>query len=143
MFFGTHPLRMDEKGRVALPARFRERLAEGLVMTRGQENCVSVFSLPDFTQRSLALSQVPNTGPRMRDYQRLLYSAADDPVPDKQGRVVVNLELRRYAGLERDCVAVGSNTHFEIWDSESWRRFLDDREPLFARMDSEVVPGLV
>lgn len=143
MFFGTHPLRMDEKGRVALPARFRERLAEGLVMTRGQENCVSVFSLPDFTQRSLALSQVPNTGPRMRDYQRLLYSAADDPVPDKQGRVVVNLELRRYAGLERDCVAVGSNTHFEIWDSEAWRRFLDDREPLFARMDSEVVPGLV
>lgn len=143
MFFGTHALRMDEKGRVALPARFRERLADGLVMTRGQENCVSVFALPEFTRRSEELSRVPSTGPRMRDYQRLLYSAADDPIPDKQGRVVVNVELRRYAGLERDCVAVGSNTHFEIWDSEAWRRFLDDREPLFARMDSEVVPGLV
>lgn len=143
MFFGTHPLRMDEKGRVALPARFRERLADGLVMTKGQDHCVSVFPLGEFSRQSIALSQVPNTGARSRDYQRLLYSAADDPTPDKQGRVVINQELRRYAVLERDCVAVGSNSHFEIWDSQAWRRFLDEREPLFARMDSEVVPGLV
>ena len=143
VFLGTHTLRMDEKGRVALPARFRERLADGLIVTRGQENCVSMFPLAEFTRRSDALSLVPSTGPKVRDYQRLMYSAADDPTPDKQGRVVINLELRRYAGLQRDCVAVGSNTHFEIWDSDAWRRFLDDREPLFARMDSEVVPGLV
>ncbi|CAN5228685.1 division/cell wall cluster transcriptional repressor MraZ [soil metagenome] len=143
VFLGTHTLRMDEKGRVALPAKFRERLADGLVITRGQENCVSVFPLAEFTRRSVALSQVPNTAPRVRDYARLLYSAADAPTPDKQGRIVINLELRRYAALERDCVAIGSNTHFEIWDGEAWRRFLDEHEPLFARMDSEVVPGLV
>ncbi len=143
MFFGTHSLRMDEKGRVALPARFRDRLAEGLVMTKGQEHCVSVFPLEEFSRQSVALSQTPSTAVRNRDYQRLVYAAADDPTPDKQGRVVINGDLRRYAGLQRDCVAIGSNTHFEIWDSQAWQAFLDDREPLFARMDSEVVPGLV
>jgi MraZ protein len=143
VFLGTHAVRMDEKGRVALPARFRDRLVDGLIMTRGQEHCVSVFPLAEFSRQSVALGQASSTAARNRDYQRLMYSAADDPTPDKQGRVVINADLRRYAGLQRDCVAIGSNTHFEIWDGTAWQAFLDDREPLFARMDSEVVPGLV
>lgn len=143
MFFGTHPLRMDEKGRVALPARFRDRLADGLVMTKGQEHCVAVYPLSYFTHRSEALSQVPSTGARVRDYTRLLYAGADDPTPDKQGRVVVHAELRRYGGLQRDCVAIGANSYFEIWNSPAWEAFLTDREPLFARMEEEVVPGIL
>lgn len=143
MFFGTHGLRMDEKGRIALPVRFRERLADGLVMAKGQERCVAVYPQAYFDRRSEELSRLPSTAPRLRDYQRLLFASADDPTPDKQGRVVINTELRGYAALERECVAIGANSYFEIWNRPAWDAFLADREPQFARLEEEVVPGVL
>lgn len=143
MFLGTHHLRMDEKGRIALPVRFRERLVDGLVMAKGQERCVAVFPQAYFDRRGEELSRAPSTSPRVRDYQRLLFASADDPTPDKQGRVVVNADLRGYAALERDCVAIGANSYFELWNREAWLTFLADREPQFARLEEEVVPGVL
>ncbi|MBA3524978.1 MAG: division/cell wall cluster transcriptional repressor MraZ [Geodermatophilaceae bacterium] len=143
MFFGTHGLRMDEKGRVALPSRFRDRLPEGLVMAKGQERCVAVFPVAFFERRGEELSRQSQSNPRMRDYQRLLFASADDPMVDKQGRVVVNADLRGYAGLDRDCVAIGANSHFEIWNRPSWEAFLADREPHFASLEEEVMPAVM
>lgn len=143
MFLGTHQLRMDEKGRIALPVRFREKLADGLVMAKGQERCVAVYPQAYFDRKSEELGRAPATSPKVRDYQRLLFASADDPTPDKQGRVVVNAELRAYAALERDCVAIGANSYVELWNRQAWADFLTDREPQFARLEEEVVPGVV
>ncbi|MGI8532944.1 MAG: division/cell wall cluster transcriptional repressor MraZ [Geodermatophilaceae bacterium] len=143
MFFGTHTLRMDEKGRVALPARFRERLVDGLVVVKSQDACLAVYPKVDFEGIGNALRAVPATGRKVRGYQRMLYGSADDPIPDKQGRVVITRDLRRYAGLEQDCVAVGANDHFEIWASGAWESFLAENEPEFAAMEEGVVPGVL
>lgn len=143
MFLGTHQLRMDEKGRIALPVRFREKLADGLVMAKGQERCVTVYPQAYFDRKSEELSRAPATSPKVRDYTRLLFASADDPTPDKQGRVVVNADLRTYADLDRDCVAIGANSYVELWNARAWAAFLADREPQFARLEEEVVPGIV
>lgn len=140
MFLGTHLLRMDEKGRIALPVRFRERLIDGLVMAKGQERCVAIYPQAYFDRRGEELSRATTMTARMRDYQRLLFGSADDPTPDKQGRVVVSADLRAYAALERDCVAIGANSYVEVWDREAWATYLADREPHFAQLEEEVVP---
>ena len=73
---------------------------------------------------------------------RVMFAGAHDEVPDKQGRVTIPNGLRDYAALEKDCVVIGANTRLEIWDSESWKRYLADREKSFSDVSTEVLPGL-
>jgi len=122
MFFGTHRPRLDDKGRLFLPAKFREALAEGLVMTKGQERCIDVFITSDFEERGARLAEAPRNQKQVRYYQRRFWSEADHTVPDRQGRVTISPSLRAYAGLERDCAVVGVGTRIEIWDGERRRR---------------------
>lgn len=142
MFFGTHALRLDEKGRLALPSRYRDDLAEGLVITKGQERCLFGYPLGHMARiaDSLARDAPPSGTRESRDFERFLFGSADNPTPDKAGRVVVNKDLRAYAGLTRDCVVVGANTRFEIWGSEAWERFVAEREDSFSDLEAEVLP---
>ncbi|MBA3277708.1 MAG: division/cell wall cluster transcriptional repressor MraZ [Geodermatophilaceae bacterium] len=142
MFFGTHALRLDEKGRLALPARYRDELAEGLVITKGQEHCLFGYPVGYMTRiaESLAHNTAPGGSRAVREYERFLFGSADNPTPDKAGRVVVRQELRDYAGLDRDCVVVGANTRFEIWESSAWARFVAEREDSFSDLEAEVLP---
>src|SRR5688572_26596944 len=110
MFLGTHSPRLDEKGRLFLPAKFRDELAEGLVITKGQERCLYVFPLSEFSRITEAARSVSVTAKAARDYGRVLFASASDDVPDKQGRVTIPPALREYAGLTRDCVVIGANT---------------------------------
>lgn len=142
MFFGTYTPRLDDKGRLFLPAKFRERLAPGLVLTKGQERCVYVWtqqSFEDFTER---VRNTPFTNKGTRDFLRVLFSGASDEVPDKQGRVSVPTTLRDYARLERECVVVGAMDRVEIWDADRWQRYSEEQEEPFAQMSEEVMPGL-
>ncbi len=143
MFFGTHVLRLDEKGRLALPSRYRDELAEGLVITKGQERCLFGYPAAYMTRiaDSLAANSTAAGGSRaVREYERFVFGSADNPTPDKAGRVVVRQELRDYAGLDRDCVVVGANTRFEIWESSAWARFVAEREDSFSDLEAEVLP---
>lgn len=142
MFFGTHVLRLDEKGRLALPARYRDGLSEGLVITKGQERCLFGYPIAYMSSiaDSLAQSSAPGGSRAVREYERFLFGSADNPTPDKAGRVVVRQELRDYAGLDRDCVVVGANTRFEIWESAAWDRFVAEREDSFSDLEAEVLP---
>lgn len=142
MFLGTHEPKLDEKGRIILPARFRDELAAGLVITKGQERCLYVFPAAEFTSITLRLRQAPVTEKSARDYMRVMFAGAHDEIPDKQGRVSIPSGLRTYAGLEKECVVIGANTRLEIWDATAWNTYLADREKSFAEVSSEVLPGL-
>jgi MraZ protein len=143
MFLGTYSPRLDEKGRVFLPAKFRDELAEGLVITKGQERCLYVFSVAEFSRLTERLREAPLTAKGARDYSRVFFASAHDDSPDKQGRVTVPPQLREYAGLDRDCVVIGANTRVEIWDAQSWETYLAGQEEQFSSLSEEVLPGIV
>jgi MraZ protein len=142
MFLGTYAPKLDEKGRIILPAKFRDELADGLVMTRGQEHCVYVFSEREFESLHEKIRQAPVTSKQARDYLRVFLSGADSETPDKQNRVTVPTQLRAYAGLERDLVVIGAGSRAEIWDADAWNTYLAEQEAAFANTAEEVIPGL-
>ena len=143
MFLGTHSPRLDDKGRLFLPAKFRDELAEGVVITKGQERCLYVFPMAEFRRVTEAMSQAPVTQKTVRDYSRVFFASASDEVPDKQGRITVPPALRTYAGLQRDCVVIGANTRLEIWDTQAWEIYLATQEDSFAEAAEEVLPGIL
>lgn len=143
MFLGTHTPRLDEKGRLFLPAKYREELSHGLVVTKGQERCLYVFPLTEFDRITEALRAAPVTAKAVRDYSRVFFASASDEVPDKQGRITIPPALREYAGLTRDCVVIGANTRVEVWDSAAWESYLADREQAFSELEEEVLPGVL
>ena len=143
MFLGTHTPRLDEKGRLILPAKYREELSAGLVLTKGQERCLYVFPVTEFGRITEALRTAPVTAKAVRDYSRVFFASASDEVPDKQGRITVPPALRAYAGLQRDCVVIGANTRLEIWDSQAWETYLAAQEDSFAEAAEEVLPGIL
>ncbi|MHC5560187.1 division/cell wall cluster transcriptional repressor MraZ [Kocuria sp. U4B] len=142
MFLGTYLPRLDEKGRVILPAKFREELADGLVLTRGQERCLYVFSIREFERVHEQLRAAPLSSKQARDYIRVFLSGASDEVPDKQGRVTIPPPLREYAGLDRELAFIGAGTRAEIWDAQAWNDYLTEKEAVFSDTEEEVVPGL-
>ena len=143
MFLGTHTPRFDDKGRLFLPAKFRERLASGLVVTRGQERCLYVFPMDEFVRVAETMRSAPVTSKLVRDYLRVFLSGASDEVPDKQGRVTVPANLREYAGITRDCTVIGAGSRVELWDTTAWNTYLASTEQAFADQSEEVIPGLL
>ena len=142
MFLGTHAPRLDDKGRLILPAKFREQLEKGVVVTRGQERCLYVFPALEFERLADQLRQAPVTSKQARDYLRVFLSGASDEVPDKQGRITIPPALRSYAGLTRDLTVIGAGHRVEIWDATAWDAYLAQQEEVFAEQAEEVVPGL-
>jgi MraZ protein len=143
VFLGTHAPRLDEKGRLILPAKYRDELAEGVVITKGQERCLYLFPQEEFGRITEALRTAPVTAKAVRDYSRVFFASASDEVPDKQGRITVPPALRAYAGLQRDCVVIGANTRLEIWDAQAWETYLAAQEDSFAEAAEEVLPGIL
>jgi MraZ protein len=142
MFFGTYTPRLDDKGRLFLPAKFRDELSEGLVVTRGQERCLYVWSMEEFTKLTERLRETSVTSRSARNYVRMFFAGASDETPDKQGRITVPPMLRGYASLERDCVVIGAMNRIEIWDAASWQTYSDEQEQAFADLSEEVIPGV-
>jgi len=143
MFLGTHAPRLDEKGRLVLPAKFRDALAGGLVMVKGQEHSVVVWPAAEFANYAERLNEASRSDARVRAHLRVLFSGAFDEIPDKQGRVTVPPSLRAYAGLDRDVMVVGNGSTFEIWDAGTWESYLASQEEAYAGISEEVVPGIL
>ena len=138
MFLGTYTPKLDEKGRLFLPAKFREELDEGLVITRGQEHCLAVYPMSTFVEMTREIAKGSVSVKKVRDYQRMLAAGASDTAADKQGRVMVPPMLRRYAGLGKEIVIVGAITRLEIWDAAKWEEYSTAQEADFAQMNEEV-----
>lgn len=143
MFLGTYTPRLDEKGRIILPAKFREKLADGLVVTRGHDRCLYIYELAEFQRITELARTAPTSSRSARDQQRLMLSGASDEMPDRQGRLSIPAPLRRYAGLERDCAVVGAGGRIEIWDLPAWETYLEETEQAYADTSEEVIPGLI
>jgi MraZ protein len=142
MFLGTHAPRLDDKGRLVLPAKFREALANGLVLSKGQDRSIVVWPATEFAAYARQLNEASRSDPKVQAYQRVLFSGASDEIPDRQGRITVPPVLRDYAGLDRDVVVVGKNTTAEIWDAEAWSSYLSEQEEAFSGLSGEVFPGI-
>ncbi|HEX4400899.1 MAG TPA: division/cell wall cluster transcriptional repressor MraZ [Galbitalea sp.] len=142
MFLGTYAPKLDEKGRIILPAKFRDELAAGVVITRGQEHCLYVYSSREFERVLEKVSQGPVTDKDTRDYQRGLLSGAIQEQPDKQNRVTLPVILREYAGLDRELTVIGAGNRAEIWDTEAWNTYYSEAESKYANRTEEVIPGL-
>lgn len=142
MFLGTHLPKIDEKGRFFLPAKFRDELADGLVITRAQDRCLAIYPTSTFVAMTKQVSDAPATLKQVRDFQRMLAAGASDETPDKQGRITIPPLLRRYAGLEKEIVVVGAINRVEVWDLATWEEYSAAQESAFAEMDEEIFPTL-
>ncbi len=142
MFLGTYAPKLDDKGRVILPAKFWSALESGVVITRGQERCLYVYSTRDFEQLHELIRQAPVTSKQPRDYLRIFLSGATAEIPDSQHRVTIPAPLRSYAGLTRELTVIGVGNRAEIWDSVAWEAYYTEQESKFAETTEEVIPGL-
>jgi len=142
MFLGTYSPKLDDKGRVILPAKFRAELASGVVVTRGQEHCLYVFSTAEFDELHDRIRQAPVTSKQARDFLRVFLSGASAENLDSQHRLTIPPNLRSYADLRRNLTVIGAGNRAEIWDTAAWETYLAEQESSFANTTEEVIPGL-
>lgn len=120
MFLGEYVHTIDEKGRLAVPARFRAGLAAGLVITRGLDRCLAIYPLEEWKRLAEQVSALPMTDRRARAFRRLVFANASDVIPDRQGRILIPPRLREYAGLDGEVVITGIDTYIEVWNPQAW-----------------------
>ena len=142
MFLGTYAPKLDDKGRLILPAKFRDELSSGMVVTRGQERCLYVFSQREFENLQVKVRQASLTSKQSRDFLRIFLSGANQEIPDSQNRVTIPANLREYAGLGRELTVIGAGDRAEIWNTEAWNAYYESTEADFANTTEEVIPGL-
>lgn len=125
MFIGEYHHTIDEKGRIIIPAKFREELGDNFIITRGIENCLFVYSKENWAKITNKLNSLPFTKKDARTFNRFFMSGATDVELDKQGRVNISKPLIDYASLIKDCVIIGTGDRLEVWSQESWESFFD------------------
>jgi MraZ protein len=120
VFLGRHAHNLDDKGRLALPARFREQLGGGVVITRGFDACLLVYPTEAWMPLAERVSALSISDPDVRILRRMLFANATDAQLDRQGRILIPSDLRAHAAIEREAVVVGMHTFIEIWSPEGW-----------------------
>ena len=120
MFLGRFEHSMDNKGRVAVPARFRGELNGELIVTRGNDRCLYLFTQDAWEPLAAKLNALPTGDADARNMRRAVFSAAEPVELDKQGRVMIPDHLRQYSGIEGNVFIIGLGTYVEIWDRQSW-----------------------
>lgn len=123
MFIGEYQHIIDEKGRLAMPVKFRGQMAQGAVVTKGLDNCLFVFTGDEWEELAEKLANLPLTQAASRAFARLMLAGATQVVPDKQGRVNIPEYLREYAGLSGKVVVAGLYSRVEIWSQEKWQEY--------------------
>jgi MraZ protein len=130
MFRGANQITLDAKGRMVMPTRYRERLAERsngrLVVTIDRDHCLLLYPLPDWEEIERKLMRLPTLNPQARQMQRLMVGHATELELDGHGRVLLPAELRAFAGLTRDVVLLGQGNRFELWDEARWAARRDE-----------------
>lgn len=145
MFMGEYTHAIDDKGRLTIPAKFREDLEKGAVITRGYEKYLLMYTSDTFNRLTHRAEALSPTNPENRALLRLTFSGASDGVPDKQGRILLPPFLREYAGLNGECVIVGVGQYIEVWSKDGWAEQLkivndpDTNAKRFAAMN--LIPG--
>ena len=120
MFYGEFDYKVDEKGRVPIPPKFRNYIKDGVILTPGAESCITVYTVPEWKKLSTSLTNSPLSRSKMRKLSRALFATAFSTRTDSQGRIAIPAPLREHAQIAEDVVVAGSNTYFEIWNKALW-----------------------
>lgn len=123
MFIGEHSHNVDEKGRLQVPVKWRSKLAEGVVITKGFDGSLACYPATEWAVKAQALSSLPQSDPNARAYVRQTLAGAVDCELDKLGRVIIPSYLREYAFIKKGVVLAGLNSTFEIWDAARWNEY--------------------
>jgi MraZ protein len=122
MFLGEFFHSIDDKGRLTLPAKFRPELGQGVVVTRGVDKCLFIFTAEEFQRIADRIGELPMTQAEGREFSRHFFSGALDVEVDKQGRILIPQNLREYAGLNGEAIVAGVNKRIEVWDVQAWQQ---------------------
>jgi len=128
MFIGEYQHNLDTKGRLAIPVKFREKLAGGAIITKGLDRCLFVFTSKDWEILAQKLIALPLAQSNSRAFSRLMLAGAMNVEIDKQGRILTPDYLREYAGLKKEAIVAGLYNRIEIWDSENWKQYKNKTE---------------
>lgn len=139
MFLGTYTPKLDDKGRLTLPAKFRDALTGGLMVVKGQDHSLAVYPRAEFVALARKAASVSRSDPQARAFIRNLAAGADEQHLDAQGRIMVSPSHRKWAGLSKDCVVVGSVDFLEIWDAQTWESYLDANEEDYSQARDEAL----
>ncbi|HWR05362.1 division/cell wall cluster transcriptional repressor MraZ [Sporomusa sp.] len=134
MFMGEYLHTIDNKGRLILPAKFREGLGEAFIATKGLDNCLFVYTRNEWAILEDKLKKLPLAKPEARAFVRFFFSGAAELECDKQGRVLVPPNLRDHAKLDKDVVVIGVSTRIEIWDKAAWDEYNQQVSPTVAEI---------
>lgn len=122
MLIGEYEHSLDTKGRLILPVKLREDIGEKFVITKGLDGCLFIFSLEEWQIFETKLKQLPISNKDARMFSRFFFAGAIDSELDKQGRFLIPMNLREFAGFQKDVVIVGMNSRIEIWSKEKWNK---------------------
>jgi len=128
MFLGEYTHTIDDKGRLTVPAKFRGDLAAGLVVTRGFDTNLMVFPIAGWEELAEKIAAKPLSDPSARAFRRRVFSGAVDLAPDRQGRILLPVNLRSFAELNSDAVIIGMYSYLEIWNVDAWQPVRDEIE---------------
>lgn len=138
MFYGEYRHSIDRKGRLILPAKFREVCKEYNVdrffLTRGLDKCIFMFSDDEWRIQEQKFKNMPFTKQETRSFNRMFFSGAVDAVPDKQGRFIIPTYLKDYAQIKRDTILIGVSNRIEIWNRSAWEDFYANSNDSFEQI---------
>lgn len=138
MFIGEYTYSIDEKKRLAIPAKFRQALGKKAVLTRGLDNCLVIYPLKEWQKLSQKLESLPSGKIDARGFIRIMLSGAVDIALDKLGRVLVPDHLKKYAFLKKSVVIIGLSNRIEIWDERRWEEYKEKREKTVGEMAEQL-----
>ncbi len=139
MFMGEFNHSVDEKGRLIMPAKFREGLGLNFVITKGLDNCLFVYPKAEWQNLEAKLKSLPVTNTSARAFSRFFFSGATEAELDKQGRVLLPPNLRDYSKLDRDVVVIGVSNRVEIWSKAEWERYIQQADESFEEIAEKIV----
>jgi MraZ protein len=128
MFIGEYKHNLDIKGRLAIPAKFREKFSPGAIITRGLDNCLFVFGAKEWETLAQKLTALPLSQANSRAFVRLMLAGAMDVEIDGQGRILIPDYLRKYASLKKEAVIAGLYSRVEVWDKDNWEKYKQKTE---------------
>ncbi|KYG35183.1 division/cell wall cluster transcriptional repressor MraZ [Alkalihalobacillus trypoxylicola] len=139
MFMGEYRHNIDDKGRMIVPAKFRENLGSSFVVTRGLDRCLFVYPLQEWEKLEHSLKALPFTKKDARAFTRFFFSGATECEVDKQGRINIASSLRDYALLEKECVIIGVSNRVEVWAKDKWEEYFDESEDSFSEIAENII----
>lgn len=128
MFLGEFVHTIDDKGRLTIPAKFRDELITGIVVTRGLDGCLWAYSRSEWEHLAERIAQMPSTNAAARNFARFMFAHAFDSIPDRQGRILLPQNLRDYAIIENEAAIIGVMNRIELWNPNRWQEVLTEVE---------------